>query len=289
VAAADGLVAKASDLTPARRALLQGQITTFRAEHPEAFEAVRHVEGYKPEHYMQRRNPVPAVGLELRRLGPRALLPMLEALAFDVWPRDGATDREWNALRIGMLEAVGHLRDARASDVLRVAFLGAHRADVTRAAAEAMGLLCDKPSFTLLTDALSGTKRGAAIAGLGHCRTLEAAKLLAGQLKSAKSSGEASEIAAAMGQLGSSWAWEAMGAEQAALALRVREVLATELVRGFVRYSDRLSREAHSKSLGMVAHPSTSALVARYARDADAATRARLERVAARIARRSHR
>jgi hypothetical protein len=289
VASADGLVAKSSDLTTAQRQALVSQINAFRAENPEAFAAVREVEGYKPETYKQFRNPIPMVGRELRRLGPQALLPMLEALAFDVWPRGRATDKEWDALKIGMLEAVGRIGDPRASQVLRAAFRNGHAEGVTRAAAEGMGSLCDAPSFAALQAALSTKTRSSAIAGLGQCRTLESANVLAAEMAATQSARDAALIAKAMGNLGSSWAWEAMGADQAQIGLQVRELLAGSLVRGFVRFDDDASRDAHSLGLGMLALPNLSKLVVKHAGQADAATRTRLDRLAARIERRARR
>ncbi|NUQ75543.1 MAG: FAD-dependent oxidoreductase [Polyangiaceae bacterium] len=102
-----GMAAEPVQIDASTRTSLAKDIEAAKAAHPEAFEAVKNVQGHKPEVYQKARNPIPVVGRELRRLGPSALLPMLEALAFEAPARGGATDQEWTALTVGMLEAVG--------------------------------------------------------------------------------------------------------------------------------------------------------------------------------------
>jgi hypothetical protein len=303
-AIADGLVAKATDLSLAERTALQSQIDAHKLKHPAAFAAVRNVEGYKPEHYMKFRNPTPMVGRELRRLGRRALLPILEALAFDVWPRGAATTREWVALEIGMLEAVTALRDARSQAVLRAAFRNATDPSVSRAAAEGLGALCNAAdpssmqsssaslaaaSLAKLSKALVGRRRAAAIAGLGECRRHGSATRLIAELDATASASDAATIARALGTLGSSWAWSALGSQRKAEGSTIRAATADALVRAYVRIHDAAARAAIGDGLGMVAHSTTRALVRRHAGGADAATRRRLDALATRSERRARR
>lgn len=289
VAGAAGLVAAPVDLPGGDREQLRAAIAEHRALHPEVFEAVRNVKGYKPEHYKTFRNPIPMVGRELRHLGKDALLPMLEALAFEVWPRGAATDPEWEALEVGMLEAVAALHDPRSGSVLRAAYRIPQAAATRRAAAEGLGLLCDAASLSALTAGLSDARRGAAIWGLGHCRTEVAAERLVAALDGARSAGEAGEIARALGMLGSSWAWQAMGSERAVQGVAIRASVAAALVRGYVRFAEDGVRAHLASSLGMVAHPATRDIVAKHGGRADAVTRRRLDGLATRIERRARR
>ncbi len=287
-ASADGLAAKTSDIPAAERAKLLAEIATFKQSNPAAFTEVHNVKGHLPEGYRNQRNPVPRVGRELRRLGKSALLPMLEALAIKEPPRRGARAHEWVALQVGMLEAVGHLRDVRSAAVLHAIFKGKQAHDVQRSAAEAMGQLCDASSLELLRVSLSaGDKRTAAVHGLGQCRRLEAAKLLTTELAAVTSSGEAIVIARSLGRLGSSWAWRAKGPSWAAEGAKVRKLLATALVRSYLRFGDRDSRDAHRIGLTMVKHVDTRAIVASEASTADAATRKSLDVIAKRIEKRA--
>jgi hypothetical protein len=275
-AAADGLVAAPADLPAKERAALAQAIAEYKKQNPSAFEAVRQVKGYKPEHYKDFRRPAPLVGRELRRLGPSALLPMLEALAFDVWDRSGATDEEWRALTVGMLEAVGALRDPQSSAVLATAFSKASHPDLQRFSAEAVGQLCDDAGLSLLKGALSGNKRSAAIAGLGECRRGEAASLLVAELDKATTPGEAEVLSRALGVLSSSWAWQTLGPAKKAEGLEVGRKASEALVRAFVRF-DRKAREAAQFGLTMASHPNIRAIAQKQRGGADAATSKRLD------------
>src|SRR5262245_4437268 len=105
-ALADGVAARPDQLGDAARASLVKEIDAYRAAHPEAFEAVHSVKGYRPEVYKNYRNPIPTATREFRGLGASALLPMLEALALSAPARGDLNDAEWDALAVGMIEAV---------------------------------------------------------------------------------------------------------------------------------------------------------------------------------------
>jgi hypothetical protein len=277
--AADGIAARSSELPEAARASLQKEIEAFRAQHPEAFEAVSNVKGHRPEVYKRFRKPAPAVSRELKRLGPSALLPMLSALAFDTPARGALTDAEWTALTVGLLDAVGALRDARSAPVLRAVFEGSGKsAPVLRAAAEAMGRLCGDVEVALLVkrSAAGDALRLPAIAGLGECRRVESAKHLAGLLASGPDSGSAQAIAAALGSVASSWAWKAMGPSAEATSVTVREIAAKALVGGFVKHTGE-ARVAMRKALLLAEYKGTADLIARVHPSADSETAAALD------------
>jgi hypothetical protein len=274
----DGLMAAPADLPADERAALAAQIAEHKAQDPGVYQAVRNVKGVRPENYGKQRNPVPLAGRELRRLGKKALLPMLEALAFDAPPRGSLEDHEWRALKVGMLDAVGKIRDARARSVLFAAFDHADHPAVDRAAGEAVGRLCDDASFDKLEAALDGEKRTAAIHGFGQCRRIESAQKLVELLDAAQSPGEAALVAQALGRVSSSWAWQAMGQDRAAEGLEVRRVAAEALVRGFVRFQGE-ARNRHRVAITMTEHPQLRTIVGRHAGAADAATRNELDTI----------
>lgn len=288
-ALADGLVGSASDLDKKARIQLQGDIAGFRTVNPAAFEAVRNVEGYRPETYRKFRNPIPLVGRELRQLGPEALLPMLHALAFDAPARNQATDREWRALKVGMLEAVAYLHDSRSAAVVQAAFANAQHPQVLRAAAEGLGALCDGSSVNQLRKSLAsvGARRDAAIAGLGTCRSYEAAKVLSEELASTSNAVDASRISRAMGTLASSWAWKSFGKARQQEGKLVRELVSVSVLRSFARHADAQSREGYRFALTMAAAPQLRQLVARELPQVAQDVRAQVERVVVRIEKRS--
>jgi hypothetical protein len=288
VAHADGLALKAADLPAAARTSLASEVAAEKVKHPEAFEAVAAVQGHRPEVYKKFRNPTPSVDRELRALGPSALLPMLSALALEAPPMDGLGVREREALTVGMLNAVGVLRDARSGPVLRAALEKSEAGSrMERAAAEAMGRLCGDAEIAALSahTAAGDTRRLAAIEGLGQCRRQASAKQLVGVLK-AVSPGDPAAVAAAqaMGTLGSSWAWEAMGPKAAAEGEVVRKMAAQALVEAFAKLPGE-ARTAAQKSLSLVEHPAAITAIDSARASADPETIVALDALRVKLAR----
>lgn len=285
-ARADGMAVKTAAIPEAARKALVQEIAAAKAANPEVFAAVRNVRGVHREVYKRFRKPAPDAERELRALGPAALLPMLEALAFEAPPRDELSDTEWTALTVGMLQTVGLLRDARSGPVLRAAFEAAAHPNVQRAAAKAMGRLCTDAELTTLVKQSSGgtieSRRLAAVEGLGECKRIESAKHLAALLAAKPDDTTAETIAAALGAVGSSWAWKAMGPAAEPTGAAIREIAAAALVGGFARHAS--PRPRFEKSLQLVEWPATPDLIARARTTADQPTREALDGLAQRIA-----
>jgi hypothetical protein len=214
----------------------------------------------------------------------------------------------WNALPLALLEAIGTLRDPRARAVLRVVFERPPSEPLRRAAALGLGRLCDAQAEQLLVSA-SGRNadaapprarrpaavdaRIAAIAGLGHCRTMQSATVLADRLADAVRAAESDQnvrtegavavaAAEALGTLGSSWAWRALGPSRESEALRVRAVAANALLDALL-WGGESTALAASRGVAMVEHPATGQWAETVAPHLPAARRAMLERVVARI------
>ncbi|MBM4359890.1 MAG: hypothetical protein FJ096_17440 [Deltaproteobacteria bacterium] len=252
LANADGLLARGSDLGAADRAKLASLVARQRRTDPASFAAVRDLQGIRPEVYRERRNPIPEVGRELQHMGGKALLPVLEALVLDAPRVDGLSTEERQALVEGMLSAVARLRDARASAPMRAAFVTTQPEWASRGIATALGKLCDAASFERLTGSLrDGARRGAAIDGLGECRTVDAARTLSAELARATSAEESAAIARALGNLGASWAWRALGASRQAEGKEARAIIATALVRSYPETRGE-SRVRHRAALAML-------------------------------------
>ena len=251
-----GLAAQPAQLPAAARASLTQEIEAYRALHPEIFGAVLDLKGVRPEVYTTFRNPLPNAAPELRALGPAALLPMLSALAIEA-PSRALSDRERDALTAGMLEAVGRLRDPRSAPVLRAALEGSSKDPVVkRAAAEALGRLCGDADLALLIKhaAAGDALQVASIHGLGQCKRVESAQHLAATLDSATDDATAAAAAGALGLVGSSWAWKAMGPASEATGLAVREIAARALVKAFALRGGEV-RARIGKSMLEVEHP----------------------------------
>jgi hypothetical protein len=238
-ARADGLATKPAALEASARQSLSAEITKAKADKKDVRDRVRDVNGVKPEHYKNNRNPIPEASRELAALGKDALFPMLEALAFDA-PQRGLSEKESQALTIGMLSAVGDLRDARSAPVLRAA-LEAQSAStpVAMVAATSLGKLCRKAERDYLKSALeSGSRRKAAAYGLGECRNQESIETLVSAVHDDDGAVQI-EVVKALGTAGSSWAWAARvrgGKATESEALTARNAAAAALLEAFVAH-----------------------------------------------------
>lgn len=236
---ADGLATAPSRIAPQNRSSLSQEIAAFKTAQPALRAKVRDVQSVKPEVYGKFQNPKPEASRELRALGKDALVPMLEALAFDA-SQPGLAPNEREALKLGMISAVGHLKDSRSVPVL-AAILDdqTESSEAAFAAANALGRVCDTAASKLLDEkAQAGSKvRMAALSGLGECRKLESAKALAGALRAAKDDATRSAAIKSLGTVGSSWAWGALAktdASAAATGEKVRIEASDALIETFV-------------------------------------------------------
>ena len=284
-ARADGLAIGTADLPEAARKTLQKDVAAFKAQNPKAFDRVRDIQGIKPEFYKQARRPDPIATVELKRLGKEALLPMLSALALEA-PALTLSEKEKTAYLVGLLEASSALHDPRGGAVYTAVFESKGKdAETLRAAARAMGRLCSDTELaslkkhTAATDAL----RAHAIDGLGECMRKESAEHLATLLAAATDSAAAEPIAKALGNVGSSWAWQALGASQEANARVVRAAAAKALVSAFAKHKD--ARPTAETALRMVEPPDAETLISPV-RDkvTDAETRTALDKLAKALA-----
>ncbi|APR87869.1 hypothetical protein A7982_13218 [Minicystis rosea] len=283
---ADGLAVRTAKLSPAARASLAAEIAADRKARPDSYRAVFEVRGIQPEVYLKYQNPKPNAAHELRAMGASALLPMLSALAFD-GPSAVLTDPQRAALTVGMLEAVGLLRDPRSGPVLSAALeSGTTDAQVLRAAAEALGRLCGDADLSALTRhaVFTDPLHQAAVHGLGQCRRVEAAKHLGGLLATAPDDATTELVAGALGTIGSSWAWKALGPSVAATGLAVREIAARALVSAFPLRSPA-ARQRIGVAMMLVEHPVLPELLSRAHAEAPAELRGEILTLKTRIER----
>ena len=182
---------------------LAAAVRLDRARQPEAYRRVADLDGLRPESYRRTRAGHPSVALELRAMGPTALLPMLDALALSGYPR-ALSPEEHAALRRGLLEAVGNLRDSRALPLLRGVFATATEAPELRAAARGLARVCEDADRRTLQSA-SGPQGDAAAAALGLCASPEVNAWLVARLESTPDPERASALASGLAEAASSW------------------------------------------------------------------------------------
>jgi RNase P/RNase MRP subunit POP5 len=283
---ADGVALRSGDLPKRDRDALRAEIVRARTDSPLAFERVAGAPALAIKFDARRHGRYATITPHLKRLGPSALLPMLDALAFDGPARAGMSDGAWLTLRVGLLEAVGSLRDPRAVPVLEAILdQTSVEPEVTRAAAEALGRIgSDRAVRKLVAASRSqGARQRAIVQGMADCRRLAMARHIASWLQRKPDDPLALDLVKAMGSVGNAWAWKASTAH-ASEQDATRALAAGTLVQAFVRHDGDV-REAAAKALLVVDHPSAKSLVERETlRARSASLRAELETLSRRFA-----
>lgn len=258
-----GAVIAPDKLAIAERSTLAQAIAAERVAKPAAFETLVRLRDDLPALDANKRGRAVPVSAILKGMGSDALFPMLNEIAFDTRGRDGLSDSAWKAWRVGLVEAVGFLRDGRSAPVLTAILDGAETDyDLVRAAAGAYGKLgTDAAAQKLVMMARQkDAKQLAVLAGMGHCRRSLAATELAAMLLAQPNEQMAKVIAHSLGDIGSAWAWKtpivrASGEENA-----VRTAAAKALVASYLRYDGEV-RSTIGKAVLMVDHADTLSLI----------------------------
>lgn len=271
-ASAAGVALNANDLPAKARAELAQEIARAKTDVPELVRQVRDVAAHARELDEASRLPGAPLTMPFKALGPRAFGPMIELLAFDAQAARDLPGTSATALRLGLVEAIGMIRDARAIPVFALLLERSTDYDTMRASAEGLARVGTDDAVAILASAAQkarGTERERAIlAGMHDCRREAAAKLLAARLDATDIDDATARIVArSLGGVGNAWAWKTLPsqAEQSA----TRAVAARALVRAYVRFGSTEVREAAAKALLVVDDPSTTALVGDAKRSAN--------------------
>lgn len=262
------------------------RIAQRKASSPTAFMRLSALRDRVPELDRTKHGRIVVLGPSFRALGADALLPMLEMLSAQT-PAPGFSESARVALYVGLLDAVGALRDPGAAPVLDALLTGneQNRA-IVRATAEAFGKLGDDATAGRLVSLAKqpGTKRLGVVEGLGTCRRPVVAHALA-SLATDISQAEVSLAAIrSLGLLGAAWAWETPRLVTTGEGETVRSIAADSLVRAFVLAPDEPSRRAAETAILMVDHPATPSLVAAERARATPSAVALLDRLSVRLA-----
>jgi len=264
--------------------LLKTQIAQARRENPKIFQELNVLKGRMPMLDGQKHGRLAIVTPILKSLGPAALMPMLEELM------NGFSQREMTpsarvAWRVGLIEAVCALRDTRSTDVLRGIMDAENDPDIVLAAAVGVGKLAGGSALEILGPLAgkAGSKQFAAIAGLGNCRTLEAARFLSSLIKKCSDEKTASELAKALGELGSSWVWQTPELSERDDAVEIRRFVAQALLDVFVAGKGD-TRSAAETGFLIVDPPDVDSLMKDTKMKASKWDRTELERLASRLA-----
>jgi len=266
-ASAAGAGLDANDLPAATRSELRAEIEKARAATPELFRAVADVAAQARDLDASARKPGIPLTLHFKPLGNRALYPLLEALVFDSHAAKDLPPSAAAALRLGLIEAVGTIRDARAIPVLaKILELG--RDDQTvRASAEGLARIGTDDALTILTAAATKAKTSdagdarerAILSGMHDARREAAARFLARRLQQNPDDETARVVVKALGGVGNAWAWKTLSNQGEMSA--TRKIAANALVDAYVRFGGAV-REQAAKAILVVDDPSTPTLIA---------------------------
>ncbi|MGC4120337.1 MAG: HEAT repeat domain-containing protein [Myxococcales bacterium] len=165
---------------------------------------------------------------------------------------EGFTATARTAWAVGVLEALGALRDPRATPAVLQVLRSETDPETVRASALALGQISpDTADSVLLPLAMNpGPMQLPVVAGLGECRTVDAAQGLAQLLSQVEGDDELGRTAAqALGQLACSWVWQRPAWASRPERAEIATVAARGLLTAFVRSSGQTRVEAERNLL----------------------------------------
>jgi hypothetical protein len=286
--AATGAALDATDLPAKTRTDLKAEIDKARIATPDLFRQVQDIAARAKELEAGARAPGIPLTMQFKPLGNRALFAMLELLVFDSHTKDLPPSAA-SALRLGLLEAVGAIRDARAIPVFeKVIDIG--RDDLTlRASSEGLARIGTDDSLKILFAAATKAKTNdagndrerALLSGMHDGRRESVARFLAKRLQQNPDAETAKVVVKSLGGVGNAWAWKTFTDQTEASC--TRGIAANALVDAFVRTSGDV-REAAAKAIMVVDDASTPTLIAQAKSGASRDVAAALDDLSARFA-----
>jgi len=263
------------------RASLHKAIAQAKASRPGVFARVASLRAKLGQIDADKRGRLASISPVLKRMGPDALMPLLQESVIDAKPRGTLTDSAWLAWRISLLEAIGAARDSRALPALTSIIEGPDTDFmVMRAASQAVAKLnSDAAANTLVTlsETTRGAKRLAILAGMGHCRRIAVAEYLGETLAAARSDREVERATSSLGDAGNAWAWETPFVKASGEEAPVRAIAAAALVEAFVDQPDGELRTLITQAVLVVDASDTPSLIASARVDADEDTATALD------------
>lgn len=283
-ARADGIVLGTKNLKSKDRSALKSEISKRRASNPTIFAKVAQAPQMAIEMDEMKRGRAASITLALSGLGKEALFPMLEMLAVDGPPRGKMGDSAWTTLRVGLIEAVGLIRDPRAKPVLNAILDRETDFELVRASAEALGRIGDDASAKKLVRlaSVSSVKQAPVLMALGECRRTVAAQALA-KLVNTKDEGQLRVVLKSLGTVGNAWAWQTPDISKTGEGDQVRAIAAKAAMQAFVANTGYIQSRAQTALL-IINDPSTPSLIAQAKQGASPELLAALDELATRVA-----
>lgn len=238
---------------------VRAQMTLDQEAHADAWDAVATLRGKMIEMDARKRGRIAPIGTMLDPIGPDGLYPMLNELLQDK-PFDHARPSVRQGWRVGLLFAVGRLRDVRARGVLEQVVRTETDIAILTSAAEALGKLQDEEAArVLMTESMGSSARAIALLrGVGQCRRIVMADYLAARLTTA-SGEDVDAVIHALREVGNSWAWKTDVVSASGEGDQVRSTVAEALLNAWFVQPER--RNDIRKALLIVDAPNMAALL----------------------------
>lgn len=283
-ALADGIGVQTRHLPAKDRKALKTDVAKARVQNQSVFTKVADAPKLAIEADQMKRGRAASITMPLHALGKDALFPMLEMLALDGPTRGKMSDSAWTTLRTGLIEAVGLIRDKRATPVLNAILDRDNEFEIVRAAAEALGRIGDDASAKKLARLATtpGPKQVAVMSALGECRRTAAATALA-KLSTTSDENQLLVVVKSLGTVGNSWAWQTPDVAKTGEGSQVRAIAARALIGVFVKNGGYVRSKAE-RALLVVDDPSTPSLIAAAKQGANADVSRALDALSAKLA-----
>ncbi len=288
-AAASAPFASVTSVDSATRTRLDTSIAKGRHDTPATFDAVSSVVTRADALDHQKRGrffPMTPLLRSVTRGRPGAALALLEPLVFPERFTMPSSESARVALRAGLIEASGELRDPAAAPIYRSIITTGTEFYEVRAAVEALGRLGQDADAAMLASLAtsSGPKQDAAIAGLGGCRRLVAARALA-QLASQKLPGaRARSVLWSLATMASAWGLATPNAAPPAELASIRDAAGRAALAVFSNPDDESVRLGAANTLVAIDPPDAPTWIAAAKKDAAPALAGALDALAARLA-----
>ncbi len=259
--AGEGLVRGIEAMPKSARQALASDILIAKREHATIFRDVDALRSAMPKLDKGKRGRFAVISPTLVALGKEAGPALLEKLALTSDAHPDLTNTAFTGWRLGLIEALGKLREERAIPVLAAVVKGTETdADLLKSTTMALARIGTKDALEPLFSAPSD-KRLFALSALGECRQEVTASVLAKELATTTDPNAQAAIIDALGRVGSSWAWSTPNLVKSGAGDTVRTIAARALVQAAPQIGDALRPELEL-ALAMVEHPDTRTMIA---------------------------
>jgi hypothetical protein len=212
-------------------------VADARTEDGSTFDAVARVRASVPELDASKRGRVAIVGPGLTKTGEGAVPAILERVVLADPGSETLSGSALTAWRIGLLEALGRLRDPRSAAVLEAVCRSPElEPQLLAAAAAALGRLETDAAAAVLVE-LSHTpgERGRAVlAGMGHCRRLAVVRRVAEALPEQRDAASHRAVVRSLATAASAPVWRAGLVRHPEEGAEIRALAAGALLHDFV-------------------------------------------------------